>query len=57
MSTTDFESKSFASQFTSENAITGGTEYSHFEASNRIYLTFKDGKLVSANFSKHTLNK
>lgn len=57
MSTADFESTSFASQFTSENAITGGTEYSHFEASNRVYLTFKDGKLVSANFSKHTLTK
>lgn len=57
MSETDFKSKSFANQFTSETAIAGGIEYSHFEASNRIYLTFKDGKLVSANFSKHTLNK
>lgn len=57
MSETDFKSKSFADQFSSETAITGGTEYSHFEASNRVYLTFKDGKLVSANFSKHTLNK
>lgn len=52
----DFEAKSYASEFTTENAITGGTEYSHFEATNRVYLTFKDGKLVNANFSKHTLN-
>lgn len=57
MSTADFESKSYANQFTSENAISGGIEYSHFESSNRIYLTFKDGKLVNVNFSKHTLNK
>lgn len=57
MSTADFESKSYANQFTSENAISGGMEYSHFESSNRIYLTFKDGKLVNVNFSKHTLNK
>lgn len=57
MSLSDFEAKSFASQFTSENAITGGTEYSHFEASNQIYLTFKETKLVSVNLSKHTLNK
>ena len=57
MSTNDFESKPFASQFTVENAIAGGTEYSHFETSHRIYLTFKDDELVSANFSRHTLNK
>lgn len=57
MSINDFKSKSFANQFTSGDAITGGIEYSHFEASNQIYLTFKEDKLVSANFSKHTLNK
>lgn len=57
MSTADFESKSYASQFTSKNAISGGIEYSHFEPSDSIYLTFEDGKLVDVNFSKHTLNK
>lgn len=57
MSTADFESKSYASQFTSKNAISGGIEYSHFEPSDSIYLTFEDGKLVNVNFSKHTLNK
>lgn len=56
MSVEDFESKPYANQFTSEDAISGGTEYSHFESSNRIYLTFKDGTLVNVNFSKHTLN-
>ena len=57
MSTNDFESKPFASQFTVGNAIAGGTEYSHFEPSQRIYLTFENDKLVSANFSRYTLNK
>lgn len=57
MSTADFESKYYATQFTGENTISGGIEYSHFESSNRIYLTFKDGKLVNVNFFKHILNK
>lgn len=57
MSLTDFESKSYANEFTSEKSISGGIEYSHFETSNRIYLTFKNGKLVNMNFSRHTLNK
>lgn len=57
MSLKEFEAKSYASQFTSEDAITGGKEYSHFEATNCVYLTFKDDKLVNANFSRHTLNK
>lgn len=57
MSSNEFEAKPYASQFTSEDAITGGKEYSHFEATNRVYLTFKEGKLVNANFSRHTLTK
>lgn len=56
MSELDFKSKSYISQFSSENAIIGGTEYSHFEPSNRIYITFKDEKVISINFYNNMIN-
>lgn len=57
MSISDFEAKSFASEFTTGTAVLGDIEYSYFHPSNRIYLTFKDDVLISTNFLKNTLNK
>ena len=52
-----FKAANDMSKFTEESLSTGGTEYSHFEPSNRAYLTFKEGKLVEVSAQKYTLNK
>lgn len=52
VSVNEFKAANDISKFTEEALSTGGTEYSHFEPSNRVYLTFKEDKLVEISAKK-----